>query len=348
MDVEELTRRLSTTTLFAPLERTDLKALLARSPRRAARVGDWLADEPEGLRHHLVLLSGEVEVQRRWIGADGAEGGRARRVAVDADGAGFALVSVGGGPLHVQAASAVEYLAIDSEAVEDLLGWFHLGAFALPEPHLKVFHRLPLENVSRAIDCLAERPVAAGETIVSQGEPGDAYYVILEGEAEVWQAVDGGGAPRLVNRLVDGDSFGEEALLAECSRTATVTMVTPGSLLVLSKAHFDALLRPPMVEELDAAAASAWLARGTARLLDCRERAEHEAGCIPGSQLLPLRSLRHDGVHALDREAAYIVYCDSGRRSRAAAFLLRERGLQAWALAGGLARWPYAVQDTCG
>jgi len=346
MNLAELTRRLSATTLFSPLERGQLQALLERSPRLTARAGEWIADGPQGLRHHLVLLAGEVEAQRRWAGPDGAEGGSARRVGVEAGGPGFALVGAGGSPLHVQATADTEYLAIDTDDLDDLLGWFFLGAFVLPEPHLKVFHKLPLENVARAVDCLTERRVEPGETIVRQGEPGDSYYVILEGDAQVWVADAANSEPRLVNRLTDGDSFGEEALLAESDRTATVTMSTPGRLLVLSKSDFDALLRPPMVEEIDAAAARAMIARGGATLLDCRHPVEHAARRIPGAQSLPMSSLRQDGVFALDPDARYIVCCDSGRRSRAAAFVLQERGIHALALAGGLAHWPYEVEGS--
>ena len=263
---------------------------------------------------------------------------------MQAGGSGFALVGAGGRGLRVQAIAETEYLSIDTDDLDDLLGWFFLGAFVLPEPHLKLFHRLPLETVARAITCLAERSVVPGETIVRQGEPGDNYYVILDGEAEVWAADGASGEPTLVNCLADGDSFGEEALLAECSRTATVTMTTPGRLLVLSKADFNALLRPPMVEEVDAAAARNMIARRDAKLLDCRHPVEHEASRILGARLVPLDSLRHDGVFALDPDTTYIVYCDTGRRSRAAAFLLHERGIHALSLAGGITDWPYEVE----
>ena len=344
MLLADLTVLLSATTLFSPLDRAQLRALLGRSPRRAAKAGEWLADLPQGLRHHLVLLSGDVEARRSWRGPDGADSGSARRVSVDASGPGFALLGAGGSRLCVQALADTEYLAIDTDEFDDLLGWSYLGAFVLPEPHLKLFHRLPLETVARALQCLVERPVAPGETIVRQGEPGDSYYVILDGEAEVWVADAAGGAPSLVNRLADGDSFGEEALLAECSRTATVTMTTPGRLLVLSKADFNALLRPPMVEEVDAAAARDMIARGAARLLDCRHPIEHEGSRIRGARSMPLDSLRHEGVFALDPDATYIVYCDTGRRSRAAAFLLQERGIHALSLVGGITHWPYEVE----
>ena len=344
MHLAELTVRLSATTLFSPLDRLQLRALLERSPRRTAKAGEWLADLPQGLHHHLILLSGEVEARRRWSRPDGAEGGSARRVSVEAGGPGFALLGAGGSGLCVQAIADTEYLAINIDDLDDLLGWSFLGAFVLPEPHLKLFHRLPLETVARAINRLVERPVAPGETIVRQGEPGDSYYVILDGEAEVWAADSAGGVPSLVNRLADGDSFGEEALLAECSRTATVTMTTPGRLLVLSKADFDALVRPPMVEEVNAAAARDMIARGTAKLLDCRHSVEHGGSRIKGALSVPLDTLRHEGVFALDPDGKYVVYCDTGRRSRAAAFLLHERGIHALSLAGGITHWPYEVE----
>ena len=344
MDLAELTKRLSATTLFSPLDRKQLRMLIERCPRCMAKQGEWLAELPQGLRHHLILLNGEVEAQRSWSGTDGAVSRSARRVSVEAGGPGFAILGAGGRGLCVQAIADTEYLAVNTDDLDDLLGWSFLGAFVLPEPHLKLFHRLPLETVARAIDRLVERPVAPGETVVRQGEPGDSYYVILDGEAEVWAADLAGGAPTLVNRLADGDSFGEEALLAECNRTATVTMTTPGRLLVLSKADFDALLRPPMVEEVDAAAARDMVACRVAKLLDCRHAAEYEGSHIVGALLLPLDSLRHEGVFALNPDATYIAYCDTGRRSRAAAFLLSERGIKALSLVGGITHWPYEVE----
>ncbi len=346
MDLAELTRRLSATTLFSPLDRAQLRSLLERSPRHTAQAGDWLAEWPQGLRHHLVLLTGEVEARRRWIGPDGAEAGSTRRIGVDAKGPGFALLGAGGSQLQVQATAETDFFSIDTDELDDLLGWFSLGAFFLPEPHLKLFHRLPLETVARAIDRLVERPVAPGETIVRQGEPGDSYYVILAGEAEVWVADSALGAPALVNRLSDGDSFGEEALLAEGQRTATVVMTTPGRLLVLSKADFDALLRPPMVGEVEAEAARVMISTGTTRLLDCRNPVEYEGSRITGAQWVSMSRLRQEGVFELDPDATYIVYCDTGRRSRAAAFLLHERGIRALSLAGGITQWPYEVVGT--
>ena len=56
--------------------------------------------------------------------------------------------------------------------------------------------------------------------------------------------------------------------------------------------------------------------------------------------------LRREGVFTVDPQPRYIVYCRSGRRSRAAVFLLRERGVQAVSLTGGIREWPYEVEST--
>jgi rhodanese-related sulfurtransferase len=49
-------------------------------------------------------------------------------------------------------------------------------------------------------------------------------------------------------------------------------------------------------------------------------------------------------ARGLDRGREYIVYCRSGRRSRAAAFLMRQAGLNALSLKGGIAQWPYELE----
>ena len=69
---------------------------------------------------------------------------------------------------------------------------------------------------------------------------------------------------------------------------------------------------------------------------------EYEESRIPGAPLIPLDRLRW-GVHQLDPEATYIVYCRSGRRSKAGAFLLRERNIKALSMIGGIRDWPYEV-----
>jgi glucose-6-phosphate 1-dehydrogenase len=91
-----------------------------------------------------------------------------------------------------------------------------------------------LNQVSMA---LRPEPVAAGTTIITKGEPGDAMYLIVRGEAEV---LDDG---RVKATLKEGDCFGEVALLTAGPRIATVRAKTLCDLFVLDKADFNRILR---------------------------------------------------------------------------------------------------------
>lgn len=107
-----------------------------------------------------------------------------------------------------------------------------------PTPELALLRALPLLAPLPApvIERLAGRAVglhvAAGETVVVQGEPGDRFYAIAGGDLEV--NVDG----RVVARLGAGDSFGEIALLRRVPRTASVRALSDTKLLALDSEDF--------------------------------------------------------------------------------------------------------------
>ncbi len=76
----------------------------------------------------------------------------------------------------------------------------------------------------------------AGTDVIRQGDPGDAYFAIADGEVEV--VLD--GFP--IGRLGSGDGFGERALLRRSPRTATVRATTDVSLEVVDRSAFLAAL----------------------------------------------------------------------------------------------------------
>jgi rhodanese-related sulfurtransferase len=79
---------------------------------------------------------------------------------------------------------------------------------------------------------------------------------------------------------------------------------------------------------------------GTALLLDVREAAEWQAGHVPGALHLPLSQLAAGAVvPAVDPGTRLMVICRSGRRSRAAARLLSQRGCEAVDVIGGTQQW---------
>lgn len=81
-------------------------------------------------------------------------------------------------------------------------------------------------------------------------------------------------------------------------------------------------------------------------MIDVRTTVEYEAGHAPGARPVEIRDLLRDPVEAIhgddplaERDAAIVVICDNGLRSRLAAKQLREQGVLAESVAGGLRAW---------
>jgi CRP/FNR family transcriptional regulator, cyclic AMP receptor protein len=73
--------------------------------------------------------------------------------------------------------------------------------------------------------------------LAKQGTLGSEFFVLIDGAAEVQK--DG----KRLALLGAGDFFGEIALVTRAPRTATVTLIEPSSLLVMTERDFDALLK---------------------------------------------------------------------------------------------------------
>jgi len=101
-----------------------------------------------------------------------------------------------------------------------------------------LFNGVPSRFVKHLADKMDEQRFMEGATIVREGEPGDAFYVIVEGEAKV---KDRNG--RTLSRLIPGDFFGEISLMDGGPRTATVVAETKLTALALSRQDFAKLLR---------------------------------------------------------------------------------------------------------
>jgi CRP-like cAMP-binding protein len=100
-----------------------------------------------------------------------------------------------------------------------------------------LFSHISKRSLRKVADLAEEVRFMEGASIVKEGDRGDAFYAILEGQAK---AVDGRG--KTVNRLVPGDFFGEIALLDGGPRTATVVAETPLVVLEVRRKGFLRLL----------------------------------------------------------------------------------------------------------
>jgi CRP-like cAMP-binding protein len=197
------------------------------------------------------------------------------------------------------------------------------------------FSRVPPANLHALFSRFEPVPVSAGQVMIRQGEPGDYYYLIRAGRAQVSRTAATGKEVGLA-QLEAGQGFGEEALLSGEPRNATVSMLTDGLLMRLAAGDFLSQLKEPLVHLVDAGEAAALVRDRGAVLVDVRLEDEFEHGSLKGAINLPLYLLRLK-AGTLARDRIYIPFCQTGGRGVTAAFLLAQRGFDVRALRGGLA-----------
>jgi cAMP-dependent protein kinase regulator len=100
-------------------------------------------------------------------------------------------------------------------------------------PLFAVCKKRELQRIEKAIKVV---DYDVDETVVKEGDPGDAFYVIFEGRAIVVRK------GRTIAKLKEGNHFGELALLSPAPRNATVVTTKPSKLGVLKAKDFEKVL----------------------------------------------------------------------------------------------------------
>jgi MFS family permease len=143
-----------------------------------------------------------------------------------------------------------------------LASWARLRAIdartTVPEREIELLQSLPLfaplppVTLEQLAARLQRMAVATGTEITRQGEPGERFYIVADGEVEV--SVDG----RVAATLGPGEHFGEIALLRDVPRTATVTARSDSTLLELDRDEFVSAVtgHPASLEAADAVVAA--------------------------------------------------------------------------------------------
>lgn len=151
---------------------------------------------------------------------------------------------------NVSALSAVDsnLLELTRDVVDDMIGKYDGFKRALIEFYKKrvldtilgvtpVFRELPYSEREKFLPRFELIIAGKGQNIVTEGEPGDAMYVIVSGLVEVW--TKRGGKKIVLAELKEGDFFGEISLVTGEVRTATVTALKETRLMKLNKSDFD-------------------------------------------------------------------------------------------------------------
>jgi len=196
------------------------------------------------------------------------------------------------------------------------------------------FLQLPTANIQSILVQLEEIPAQAGEIIIKQGETDDWYYIVKSGKCSVSRRPAPKAEEVRLAILGPGDGFGEEALITDGKRNATVTMKEAGVIMRLNKSDFHNLLVEPMLQQVDHATMTDKVKAGAA-LIDVRTNKEFNENGIKSAQNIPLSMLRIKAKD-LNKTREHIVYCNDTTQSRAAAFLLAQQSLQVYILKGGL------------
>jgi rhodanese-related sulfurtransferase len=237
---------------------------------------------------------------------------------------------------------------VDRDLLDVLLTWDQSSSYKVEEVeesdadgdwmsrllHTPSIMQLPAANIQALFMKLEQVPVKAGEVVIRQGDEGDYYYIISEGRCRVTRLSPRTREEMVLAELTGGDAFGEEALISENKRNATITMLTDGILMRLGKSDFIELMKEPLNNKVAYAEASKMVEQG-AVWLDVRLPSEFSNGSLSGSINMPLFFLRKK-ADEINAERRYIMVCDTGRRSASAAYLLAERGFDVYVLDGGL------------
>jgi CRP-like cAMP-binding protein/rhodanese-related sulfurtransferase len=339
---------------FAPLEglkRDNLAALAKKVNLQSLPAGRLLFKEGDADGRTIWLVSGRVEIQENG-----------RTLATIAGGTPEAAAALCPGSPRRAAARAledIEYVYIESDLLDVALTWDHTGTYEVAElqQHFAVqsdddwmtillktksFHRIPPANLQAIFQRLERVPYKAGDIVIRQGQEGDYFYVIVSGTCLVTRETPLNRTGLKLAELGVADTFGEEALIADVKRNATVSMLTDGVLMRLGKEDFLELMNEPLLQWVSFERAQEIITHG-GQWLDVRMPGEFQTLAVAGSLNIPLYFLRLK-LAALDRNVPYVAVCDNGRRSAAAAFILVERGFDAYVLTGGLSHTPQALR----
>lgn len=319
---------------FASLSEIHVKDVISRAKAMRYPNGKMLFKRGEETKHCHYLLAGSIDLCDKDF--------HITHVRADTDESRFALDNQNPHQYSAVCTDDVVVLVVDKDHLDLVLTWHQAGNYLVTdladEESLEsdwmssllqssLFAQVPPSNIQQLFTTFQQEVVGAGELIVEQGEEGDRFYVIERGRAEVTRR--SGDGEEVLAVLEPGNFFGEEALVGNTARNASVRMITAGSLMFLEKEQFEELLHKPVLDFISPAEyEDLKKTEPKVVLLDVRMKNEFQHEHLENARNIPLSDLR-DAVPELDEDAIYVVVCDGGRRREAGAYLLTEAGLRA-------------------
>jgi len=291
--------------------------------------GDFLFRQGDKDHHNVYLLSGAVALLSGRKEVDVVSSGTQT--------ARFALAHQFPRKESARAKCPVSFVRIDSRLLSDLLASNQSASYEVNETgdpykgdwmgqllQLPIFQQIPPANLQRVMMSMDELTASADELIIQQGDEGDYFYMISAGQCRVTRQASPDESPVELAVLSAGQGFGEEALLSDKPRTSTVTMLTDGVLVRLSKQDFVELVKQPVSNQVDFARA-VQMSQENAQWVDVRSPEDYALLHFPGAINLPFSSLRLQ-TPSLEDNCTYLIYGGEAGQTATAAYLLLERG----------------------
>jgi CRP-like cAMP-binding protein len=316
------------------LSRNSLRYIVDHAHVIKARLGAILFDVGDTQPYTFYLLQGVINLQD--------ENGEVIAVKSGADEGRYAVANLLPRQYRARVASnQAVVIRVDRNLWEKEIVWGQLSSmdkegirvedndWKMKLLHTPMFAPLPMANVQKLFESVEEVKVRTADVVIREGDPGDYYYIIRAGRCKVVR--NGGGREIHLGSITEPESFGEEALISDKPRSASVVMETDGVLLRLSKENFQGLMQAPLLKRMELKAATQAVVEGNARLIDVRMEEEFAANHLPHASNIPLMLLYLKAL-SLNKAKRYIAYCDTGSRSEAAAFILTRSGLDAYVL----------------
>lgn len=193
----------------------------------------------------------------------------------------------------------------------------------------RLFQQIPPANLQQLFSKFNERPMSAGQRVITEGDPGDAFFVIQQGRVQILRYQEAGRERQVIAELGPGEYFGEEALIGNTVRNASAEMISNGTLMVLGKEDFKKLLEEPVVQYVTESELNHWSSLGKAfKFLDVRLPVEIVASDRKNRLIITLADLRNH-LQQLDDAFVYVLCPEAGRRAVLGAYLLQQSGLKA-------------------
>lgn len=194
----------------------------------------------------------------------------------------------------------------------------------------KEFQLVPANNLQAIFAKLEPVNFKADQVVIQQGEPGQYFFVITSGRCVVTRELPKDRGKVKLAELSVGDTFGEEALITDATRQATVSMISDGAVMRLDKKSFKKLLSEPIVNSIENEKAKALVADGGLWLnVDFAEN--HERPDPADMVRIPTYLLRLK-LDQLERGREYVVLSRKRSHACAAAHILQQSGFTAFVL----------------